>query len=127
MIALGLLPNHLVGLRVENLHAGVAAHLLIRSIGELSHDGSLVALTQEARHVRLNHHGFLSHSLIYQQTVAHLLVMSQAHELPGSHTFRQGKPDGYVAIVIALQGRIEESGLVQVFTHLHLVEELFYI
>ena len=29
-------------------------------------------------------------------------------------SLRQGKSDGYVAIVVALQGRIEEGGLVQV-------------
>ena len=84
-VVLCLLPNHLVGLRVKNLHTGVAAHLLVGSIEEFHHDGALIALTQEARHVRLHHHGLLSHSLIHQQTVAHLLVMSQAHELPGSH------------------------------------------
>ena len=123
-VVLRLLPNHLVGLRVENLHTGVAAHLLVGSIEEFHHDGALIALTQEARHVRLHHHGLLSHSLIHQQTVAHLLVMSQSHELPGSHALWQGKPDGYVAIVVALQGRIEEGGLVHILTHLYLVEEL---
>ena len=123
-VVLCLLPNHLVGLRVKNLHTGVTAHLLVGRIEEFHHDGALIALTQEARHVRLHHHGLLSHSLIHQQTVAHLLVMSQAHELPGSHALRQGKPDGYVAIVVALQGRIEEGGLVHILTHLHLVEEL---
>ena len=123
-VVLRLLPNHLVGLRVENLHTGVAAHLLVGSIEEFHHDGALIALTQEARHVRLHHHGLLSHSLIHQQTVAHLLVMSQSHEFPGSHALRQGKPDGYVAIVVALQGRIEEGGLVHILTHLYLVEEL---
>ena len=123
-VILRLLPNHLVGLRVENLHTGVAAHLLVGSIEEFHHDSCLIALTQEARHVRLHHHGLLSHSLIHQQTVAHLLVMSQAHELPGSHALRQGKPDGYVAIVVALQGRIEEGGLVHILTHLHFVKVL---
>ena len=123
-VVLRFLPNHLVGLRVKNLHTGVAAHLLVGSIEELHHDGTLIALTQEARHVRLHHHGLLSHSLIHQQTVAHLLVMSQAHELPGSHALRQGEVDSHIALVVALQGRIEEGGLVQVFTHLHLVEEL---
>ena len=123
-VILRLLPNHLVGLRVENLHTGVAAHLLVGSIEEFHHDGALIALTQEARHVRLHHHGLLSHSLIHQQTVAHLLVMSQAHELPGSHALRQGKPDGYVAIVVALQGRIEEGSLVHILTHLHFVKVL---
>ena len=53
--------------------------------------------------------------------------MSQAHELPGSHALRQGKSDGYVAIVVALQSRIEEGGLVHILTHLHLVEELSYV
>ena len=123
-VVLRLLPNHLVGLRIENLHTGVAAHLLVRSIEEFHHDSCLIALTQEARHVRLHHHGLLSHSLIHQQTVSHLLVMSQAHELPGSHALRQGKSDGYVAIVVALQGRIEEGGLIHILTHLYLVEEL---
>ena len=126
-VVLRLLPNHLVGLRVENLHTGVAAHLLVGSIEEFHHDGALIALTQEARHVRLHHHGLLSHSLIHQQTVAHLLVVRQSHELPGSHALRQGKSDGYVAIVVALQGRIEEGSLVQVFTHLHIVKVLSYV
>ena len=65
-VVLCFLPNHLLGFSIQNLHADIAAHLLVRGIGELSHDGSLVALTQEARHVRLHHHGFLSHSLIHQ-------------------------------------------------------------
>ena len=126
-VVLRLLPNHLVGLRVKNLHTGVAAHLLIRCIEEFHHDRTLVSLTQESRHVRLHHHGLLSHSLIHQQSVAHFLVMSQSHELPGGHAFRQGKSDGYVAIVVALQGWIEEGSLVQVFTHLHIVKVLSYV
>ena len=121
-VVLCLLPNHLVGLRVDNLHTGVAAHLLVGSIEEFHHDGALIALTKEARHVWLHHHGLLSHSLIHQQTIAHLLVMSQAHELPSSHAFRQGKVDSHIALIVALQGRIEEGGLVQVFTHLNMVE-----
>ena len=123
-IALGLLPNHLLGFGIQNLHAGIAIHLLIRSVEEFHHDGTLVAFTQEARHVRLHHHGFLSHSLIYQTAVSHLLIMGQSHELPGCHALRQSEIDSHIALIVAFQGRIEEGGLVQVFTHLHFVEVL---
>ena len=123
-VVLCLLPNHLVGLRVKNLHTGVAAHFLVGSIEEFHHDDSLVALTKETRHVRLHHHGLLRHSLIYQQTIAHLLIMSQAHELPGCHAFWQGEVDSHIALIIALQSWIEEGGLVHILTHLYLVEEL---
>ena len=123
-IALSLLPNHLLGFSIQNLHTGVAAHLLVGSIEEFHHDGSLIVFTQEARHVRLHHHGLLSHSLINQTAVSHLLIMGQAHKLPGSHALRQGEIDSHIALVVALQGRIEEGGLVQVFTNLNLVEEL---
>ena len=74
-IALGLLPNHLLGFGIQNLHTGIAVHLLVRSVEEFHHDAALVAFTQESRHVRLYHHGFLSHSLIYQASVSHLLVV----------------------------------------------------
>ena len=64
-----------LGFGIQNLHTGIAVHLLVRSVEEFHHDAALVAFTQESRHVRLYHHGFLSHSLIYQASVSHLLVV----------------------------------------------------
>ena len=46
--------------------------------------------------------------------------MGQSHKAPGGETLRQRELHHYPALLVSRQLRIEESGLVQVLTHLHL-------
>ena len=74
----------------------------------------LVISTDETRQVGLYHHGFLGYHLIVAQAIAHLLVVSQGHELPCGDALRQGELQAHVAIVIGHEVGEEEGGLVEV-------------
>ena len=93
---------------------------MVTGVEDAGSDGSLVAFTDEARHIRLYHHVLLGHGLAIEHTVAHILRVGQPHEAPGSETLRQRELQGYRTLCIRRQLGIEEGGLVEVLAHLHL-------
>ena len=48
--------------------------------------------------------------------------MGVAHKLPCSYTFGQPELNVHIAVGIGYEVRIEESGLVEVLAHLHIIE-----
>ena len=72
---MGSLIDHLIGFRVNKLHACHALDSLFAEIKDTSRDCCLIALTDKARHVRLNHHILLRHSLSFEHTIAEVCGM----------------------------------------------------
>ena len=79
----------------------------------------LVAHTDKARHVGLNHHVLLGHSLALYVAIQHVGTIGHTHESPCGQTLGQRELHHHLTLLVGRQLRITEGGLVQVLAHLH--------
>ena len=94
------------------------AEWLVCRVEDACTDGCLVALSEESRHIGLDHHLLRGHGLAIGQGIVHQTVVSQSKEAPGSDAFWQSEADVDVALVVGLQSRIEECSLLEILTQL---------
>ena len=91
---------------------------MVRGIEDTCHQLRLVAHAEESRHVGLNHHFLLCHSLSADESAVHILCRCNTHEAPCGQALWQRKLDGDASLAVRCQRGIEEGRLVQVLTHL---------
>ena len=113
------LCHGLLRLGVDEEQAGGARQLAVAHVGYASRDGGLVALTQESRHVRLNHHVLAGHGLVAERAVHHVARVGHGHESPGGEALGQREAQGHLAVGIGGQLGVEEGRLLQVLAHLY--------
>ena len=83
-------------------------------------DGSLIAFTQESRHIGLNHQFFLSHGFCINVAIQHIGRMGHTHQSPCGQALRQRELQRHPTLVVSLQLGIEECCLIQIFAQRHL-------
>ena len=83
-------------------------------------NGSLIAFTQESRHIGLNHQFFLGDGFCINVAIQHIGRMGHTHQPPCGQALRQRELQRHPTLVVSLQLGIEECCLIQIFTQLHL-------
>ena len=113
-----LLAYHSFRLRVEELHSYEGCNRLVGGICHTGCHRSLVALSHEARHIRHHHHLLARHCLALYHSEVHLLVVGKAAEVPCGDALRQREHYIHIAVLVGIEGRIEEGCLVEVLANL---------
>ena len=98
---------------------GASLHF-VAHVDDAGADGSLVALSQESRHVGLYHHVFAGHGLALNLPVHHILCVGHAKEAPGGEAFGQGELHLDDARRVGHELWHEEGRLLQVLAQLYL-------
>ena len=118
---LGPFTHHSIRLSIEQTQAGLTREAFLSQTMDAGSHHRLVTITQEARHVGLDHHLLLGNGRSLDAAVRHILRMSHTEETPGGETFGQRELNGYATLFIGGELGIEEGGLVEVLAYLHLL------
>ena len=111
--------NYLFRLGVYHFQHSRTTLWLFADIKDTGRQLGLVAHTDEARHIGLQHHIFLSHRLTTQCSRMDIGGMCYTHKAPGGKTLRQREFQDNLSVLICLKCGVEESCLLHIFTQLH--------
>ena len=106
-------------LRIDELHTCRTFYRLAAEVKDTSRDGSLVALTDKARHIGLYHHFLLGNRLTIKHSTTKINGMRQAHKTPRCQTLWQRELQGYATSTVGNELWIEECCLLQILAYLY--------
>src|SRR5574344_472151 len=112
-----LSEHHLICDRVDQAHPYSSPHRLLTLVDNRRSDHSLIAPSQEPRHVWSNHNLLPSHSSSSYLPIVHILGVGKASESPLCKRFRQSECNIHIALSIRHKIRHEESRLLEIASY----------
>ena len=107
-----------VGFGFDQLHPGRSADVFGRGVHHSRRYRSFISRAHKARNVGLDHYVFLGHSFSFEHPVTHIGSVCKTDETPRRNTLGQRKLHCHRAVGLRRESGKEESGLVEILTHL---------